>query len=206
MKFEFDATYLGKFDSVVINDFVPCLWVGETMVLTLTPESWITGCFSGFATSEERLESEVNTNSSLLNNLRMDFVKGWSGLTEFLGVGLLVVQTDRLFRGFPKRFLLVDELIVKPTAFFENLFKKGLLAGGWIDTVLECFTHIFDYSLKMFGCQSADPEFPDPGFERGMIQFSCAHLPILHPRFPPFSRPAPRDSSPRPTTHFFLSP
>lgn len=153
MLFNFNITDFREFDSVVVNDFVPRLWVGETMVLTLTLKSRIAGCFSGLAPSEERFEGKVNTNGSLLNHLRMDFIKSWSGLAKFFGEFLLGVQTNGLFRGFPECLLLVDELIMKPTAFFQNIFQKGLLVSGWVDTIFECFTHTLDYSPKAVVCQ-----------------------------------------------------
>jgi hypothetical protein len=60
---------------LIIPDFNPKLFVGDTIIATFALESRVSWFFSGFDPPEERLQSQINPNLDILKNLRIDLLK-----------------------------------------------------------------------------------------------------------------------------------
>ena len=55
-----------------MSEGIPCLRVGNAVVLAFALQSWIAWFFTCFYAAEEGLKSEFDANSDVLQNLRMD--------------------------------------------------------------------------------------------------------------------------------------
>jgi len=55
-----------------LSEGIPCLRVGNAVVLAFALQSWIAWFFTCFYAAEEGLKSEFDANSDVLQNLRMD--------------------------------------------------------------------------------------------------------------------------------------
>lgn len=149
MIFDFDISNFGEFDTVTVNDIESAsgLRIGETMVLTLTPESRVSRFFSGFASSEESLKSKFETNGNVLGNLGVNNFERRSSLFQNSNAFNLIIGRRRFFGFLIGCFAFIKTVVVQPTALLKSLFKDSLLRRSWVDAVLECFLYVHAHIL-----------------------------------------------------------
>lgn len=119
------------------------LWEGHAVVAMLAAKARKARFFSSLATSKERLESQVDTNGDVLQNLRMNVGQEWAFCLENWQAGMLFVQGRPFASLFVDGLAFFKKLIVEPTAFVQRCFKNSLLLWCGEQAIFKTFTHDF---------------------------------------------------------------
>lgn len=127
----------------------PRLRIGEGVVAVKATEAGIAGSLSCLDPAKEGLESQVNPDSRVLEDLGIDGLKRRTFCFE-QGEGLLLAVEGETFVPFlPGCLSLLQEMVVEPAALVKSALKLGSLFFGWLDPVFERFTHELDYSVSL---------------------------------------------------------
>lgn len=142
VKNDFDCAHLGQVQ-VTTAKFIPVLdlWKGHGVIATLPFESRKPRILTGLESTVERLKSQIDTNSNILQDLTIDVSQGRANSLEANKFSLLSIQTRGFFGLLMRCFADFKKVVVNPATFIQLMKQKFLLLFGWIQTVAKRFKH-----------------------------------------------------------------
>ena len=125
---DFDMPDFGYIELATFH-FAPTGSLGEaeTVVPVPTPKAGETGSFASLHPAKESLETQVNSDSHVLQDLRMDGIERGAFLLQGHEIGLLLIQGNTVTRFLIQSLAFFEQVIVEPTALIEGVIKQGSL-------------------------------------------------------------------------------
>src|SRR6266567_1460042 len=147
---------------------------GETVISAFALEARIARLLGMFSDStKECLESQINTNGNVLQDLGMDPMKGRAFLFQDRERILLLKTGERNTIAFIGRFPHLQQVIIEPTALFKGVVELLFLLLRGKDAVLKHFQHSVIVAQTEQGCKrgtalylSPRQDSPPPNKER----------------------------------------
>ncbi len=143
-----DRANLGKRHAVIMRDGKATLGEAETIVAVTPTEPGISRSFylpprqgARFHTAKERFEGQINPNGDVLQGLGMDGTERGALFLQHRKRGLLTVERRALACVLIRRFAVLQQVIIQPTAFVKRRLKGILLFLGRIEPILKGFPH-----------------------------------------------------------------
>jgi hypothetical protein len=137
-----DGANLGESYTVIMRDAKATLREGETVVAVMTLEAWVTWLFSMFSdTPEECLESQINPNGDILQDLGMHILQGKTFLFQHRKCINLSITTETFASLLIGNLAAFKQVIVQPTTLFKGFVELVKLFLGWIYPILKHFMH-----------------------------------------------------------------
>ncbi len=116
---------------------------GEGVISLLALETWKARFLSMFSdTSEECLESQINTYRHILKDLRMHATEGGTFLFQDREGVLLLKTGEGDAIAFIGCLTHLQQVVIEPTTLFKGVVELLFLLLRWIDAILEHFQHI----------------------------------------------------------------
>jgi len=141
MQLDFDASYLGKADSIIVCQGKTNLWIGEAIIAIVPLETWIARSLTSLNSPEESFHGFVNTAERVLQYLRVDVLVLFPYLLDVRElVGLIVVGHALAHHTIGVPSLLEGRIVELPATIENPLQGVGLLAR-WIESILIGFEH-----------------------------------------------------------------
>ncbi len=140
MKLDLEIANLSKVQLAIFQAKAR-LGIGERVIAAITPEAGIARFFASLDTTKEGFESKVNTDTYILQDLRVNGEKLWMFLFPNHQSVMRIIQTNRYRVFFPCFFAEGQGLIIHPSAFLKGLRKLASLCFCWIQAILVRFTH-----------------------------------------------------------------
>ena len=138
-----DTANLGEAQAVVMREAETALREGERVVPVLALETWKPRVLSVFShATEESLESQINPNGDVLQDLRMHRIQGRAFLFQDWKGGLLSVEREALTSLLIGLLALFEQVVIQPTTLFQRLVQLCRLVLSWKNPVLKHFTHV----------------------------------------------------------------
>ena len=132
-------------------DTVTVLGVADRVVSTLASETgvaWSVASLTSLAPTEERLESQVYSDSHILQHLGV-YLPEWGVLfLEGRKGSLEVVQREGSMALLPLALTLSEQMVVEPAALLEHSAQMGDLLTSRVKAVEECLTHTHNLAHK----------------------------------------------------------
>ena len=131
-------------------DTIAVLGVGvaERVVPTRPSEAGVARSLAGLAPTEERLESQVNSDSHILQHLGVHLPE-WGVLSlEGREGSLEVVQREGSMALLPLVLTLCEQMVVEPTALLKYVTHLSGLLASRVKAVEECLTHTHNLAHK----------------------------------------------------------
>src|SRR5574343_499996 len=141
MKFNLNSAYLGKFKTI-ISYFIACLRECETIISAVSFKARITRFFTCLDSTKESLKSKINSNSYILQALRMSVIQFRFRLFQIHNRNRLSVIVDRLLFLFPRVFSLLKKVVIHPTTPLKPLIHCASLLTSREKTIFISFKHI----------------------------------------------------------------
>ena len=137
-----DATNLGKRHTVIMRDAKATLRKSEGVISVLALETREADFFCMFSdAAEEGFESQVNTNSHILQDLRMHATQRWAFLFQYRKRIDLLIERETLTRLLIGILPFPQQVIIEPTALFKSLIELPFLLFRWVNPIAEHFMH-----------------------------------------------------------------
>ncbi len=134
------------------------LGIGEAIIAPLAPETRIARFFPCLAPSEKGFQGQINTDSHILQDLRVNRVESGVLLFEDRIGGLLLIARQSFAILLISRLALFKQVIVEPTALFKRVIELCFLLFGGVYPILKHFTHVS--ILWINGTGVKHPAFP----------------------------------------------
>ena len=128
----------------------PRLWVGQAVIATFAFVARKSGFVACLATTEESFESEIDTDTYILQHLAMNTRCRGPIRLEKWQLGKLVIQAQQLATGFIGLSSITYESIVETTADLKMFVQYLSLPKRRIQPVFECFVHKTSICTKLF--------------------------------------------------------
>src|SRR5574343_200538 len=141
MKFNLNSAYLGKFKTI-ISYFIACLRECETIISAVSFKARITRFFTCLDSTKESLKSKINSNSYILQDLRMSVIQFRFRLFQIHNRNRLRVIVDRLLFLFSRDFSLLKKVVIHPTTPLKPLIHCASLLTSREKTIFISFKHI----------------------------------------------------------------
>lgn len=177
VQLNFHVAYFGQ-SQVVISQLKARLLERETVISAKALVSWETVFMTFSDPAKKRLESQVNSLLNVLQYLRVNVSQ--FGITDLPARQLLVgiVQAQRFSLLLPGATTQIECTVIDLAARLKCFVQASALRFGWVDTVLECFTHSYicvNYSINVLQRQMAKAAregslFHPPTICRGLSQ------------------------------------
>ena len=140
MENNLDIAYFRKAQDVTVKTKT-ALRKGETIISSLATEARIPRFFARFNPAEKGFKGKVNTDSDILQDLRMYAGKGRTLFFEDRKTGCLSMVVDALLLFLPCFFAFSEKMVEQPTALFKPLVHYVNLFFSWVNPVFESFKH-----------------------------------------------------------------
>jgi hypothetical protein len=137
-----DGSHFGNHDPVVMRDAETGLGESETVIAVTPSETRIAGLLTRLDSSEEGFERQIDANGYILQDLRMHFVEGRTILFQRRKRVDLPIAGERLSVLLIGRFAFLQQVIIEPMAFIENVIQGSGLLLRWVYAVLKHLMHI----------------------------------------------------------------
>ncbi len=153
-----DRANLGERQPVSMRETEARLRKGEASIASLAFEAGIAWLFTCAASAKEGLERQINPDRHILQDLGMNRLKRRTFLFEERIGGLLLVARQALAILFVDFLAFVQQVVVEPTALFQCLVELMKLLLGWVEPILQHFTHV---SIKHLNCSVVKARLPN---------------------------------------------
>ncbi len=162
-----DSSNLRQDHPIIMRDRKARLRERETIIAISAPEAGIAWSFTGFDTAEECLKSQINANSHILQDLRVDRFQGRPCLLQYRKAIDLVIQGKALAFLLPTITPLLKQMVVEPPAFLKNSVELMSLLFGWVNAILKHFMHTHILAQSRTDVKNRRyPDSPAPNKER----------------------------------------
>ena len=125
---------------------------------TKAGEAWFLACLEA---AEKGFKGQINTNSNVLQDLRMHATQGMALSFQYRERVLLLKTGERDSVPFVGGLAHFQQVVIEPTTLFKGFVELLLLLLGWIQTVLIHFQHISIVAQTEQECKrEAPPHLP----------------------------------------------
>lgn len=154
MQSQLDLAYFGDHQFAIFERAATwSLWERQGIVTAFALKAGIARILSGFAASEEGFESQINSDSYILQDLRMDPVQRRTFLFQYHVCGLLLVAGQAFANLFIRLASFFQQIIVEPATFFQLTLQDFDLFLCGKQTILEHLKHSSYFSVNWTCCQ-----------------------------------------------------